>query len=126
MPTRQRDVRAVAEALFCRDGGPPPAARIDWLCDDFADFIERAGPRAELVLTGALMLATWLAPLSIGKRPPLSRLDVAQRCRALDTLEGTRAGVPLLALKAMLCTMYYEHPDARREIGVDAECRGDR
>lgn len=126
MPSRQRDVRAVAEALFCRADGPPPAARLDWLCEDFDDFTERAGPRAELVLSGALMMATWVAPLSIGKRPPLSRLDVQDRCRALGTLERTRAGVPLLALKAMLCTMYYEHADARREIGIDADCRGDR
>ena len=28
-------------------------------------------------------------------------------------------GLVLLALKAILCTIYYEHPDAQREIGVD-------
>ena len=114
----RRHVRAVAEALFCRDEGPPPAGRIEWLCDDYADFIDKAGPRSELILGGALAVATWIAPVTIGKLPPLGRHDVATRCRALEALEKTKAGLPLLALKAMLCTMYYEHPDAAKEIGI--------
>lgn len=119
-------MRAVAEALFHRDVGPPPGDRLDWLCDDYEDFVEQAGPRTELILRGALFVATWVAPVTIGKRPPLLRLDIATRCRALETLENTRAGLPMLALKAILCTMFYEHPDSRAEIGLDTDCFGEK
>jgi hypothetical protein len=117
--------RAVAEAMFHREQGAPPRDRLDWLCADFEDFVERAGPRAELLMRGALMVAMWVAPLSIGKRPPLSRLDVAERCRALEAVEHTKMGLAVLALKAILCTIYYEHPDALAEIDVDRKCKGD-
>lgn len=124
MARRRQLARVVAEAMFLRDEGPVPPDRLDWLSDDFVDFLEQAGPRSELIIGGALSIATWMAPLVIGRRPPLSRLGVEDRCRALETLEKTPAGLPLLALKAILCTIYYEHEDARREIGIDAACGG--
>jgi hypothetical protein len=122
--TRQL-ARVVAEAMFHRDVGPVPADRLNWLSEDFVDFLEQAGPRAELIIGGALQLATWVAPLAIGKRPPLSRLTVDQRIEALERLEKTPAGLPLLALKAVMCTIYYEHADAQAEIGMRGGCRGD-
>lgn len=109
----------VAEAMFLRDEGPVPEGRLNWLSEDFVDFLEQAGPRSELIIGGALSIATWVAPLAIGRRPPLSRLTVTERCRALETLEKTPAGLPLLALKAVLCMLYYEHEDSKAEIGID-------
>lgn len=119
-------VRPVAEAMFASEDGPPPADRLDWLCADFEDFLEQAGPRPQLILGGALAVATWVAPLSIGRRPPLGRLSIADRCRALHRTEETKAGLPILAVKAMLSIMYYEHPDAQADIGVDTDCMGAR
>jgi hypothetical protein len=113
-----RDARAFAEALFAGSDGPPTADRIDWLVHDLSDFVEQAGPRAWLVLSGGLELATWLAPTLIGKLPPLARLSIEDRQRALEKLEHTPAGLPLFALKAMFCIVYYEHPDVLRDIGV--------
>jgi len=124
MATR-RHVRALAEAMFATDSGAPPPNRIEWVCADFEDFVEQAGPRSELIFDGALFVATWLAPPTIGRRPPLARLSLDERSRALETIEGTPAGLPILALKAILCTIYYEHRDARAEIGVDGECMGE-
>ncbi len=124
MASRKQRARVVAEAMFLEEGRPVPASRLDWVSDDFVDFLEQAGPRAELIVGGALVVATWLAPLSIGKRPPLSRLAVEERCRALEALEKTPAGLPLLALKAVLCLLYYEDERARAEIGIDAGCAG--
>jgi hypothetical protein len=118
MATQRELIRVVAEAMFARDAGPVPAERLDYVADDFVDFLEQAGPRSELIMAGAIQIATWLAPLSIRRRPPLSRLSVADRCQALETLEKTRAGMPLLALKAIMCTIYYENEDALAEIGV--------
>ena len=122
MKATTRAVRAVAEALFCDEKGPPPAERIDWLCRDFDDFVQQAGARSGAILHGGLAVANWLAPLAIGKAPPLSRLTLAERVEALHKTEGTPAGLPLLAIKAMLCMIYYEHPDAMAEIGADSDC----
>lgn len=120
----RRHLRALAEAMFATPTGPPPRNRIEWLCADFEDFVEQAGPRSELIFDGALFVATWLAPAAIRSRPPLARLSLAERARALHTIEGTPAGLPILALKAILCTIYYEHEDAKREIGIEPGCMG--
>jgi hypothetical protein len=46
---------------------------------------------------------------------------VADRIRALLRLEH-RAGEPLIAVKATLCLLYYEHEDAAREVAFDGAC----
>ena len=122
----QRDTRALAEAMFSDESGAPPPERIDWLCEDFEDFVEQAGMRAGVILRSALWLATWAAPLGMGKRPPLRRLSLPDRVEALVKLEESPAGLPLLALKAVVCMIYFEHPDAQASIGVDMDCLSDR
>ena len=119
-------LRSVAEALFCGEDGPPPADRLDWLCNDFDDFISQAGVRAQTIINAALMAVTWLAPLTIKQAPPLGRLSVEQRCHALEAMEETDLGLAVLALKALLSIIYYEHPDSMAEIGVDTSCLGAR
>ncbi|MBK8938984.1 MAG: hypothetical protein IPM79_15495 [Polyangiaceae bacterium] len=113
-----RDARVFAEALFADAGGPPPSNRIDWLMRELEDFVEQAGPRVRAILVGGLLVASWAAPPLAGRAPPLSRLSLADRVRALDALEHTPAGLPLLAVKAILSILYYEHPEALRDAGV--------
>ena len=48
----------------------------------------------------------------------------AQRVHALRRLENEPAAAPLFAVKALLSLIYYEHPDAAREVGFDGECMG--
>jgi hypothetical protein len=117
-------VRAVAEAVFSTDAGPPPPARLDWLCVELADFLSRAGARTRLMLRLALLAVSLVAPLLAGRLPPLRRLSLSERIRALTLLEQSPFGAPVLAVKALLCVLYYEHPDAAREIGFDSECLG--
>lgn len=112
------DARTVAEALFCGPEGPPPASRLDWLIDDIDDFIAQSGPRVRAIFAGGVFAATWLAPPLIGKLPPLARLSIPERCEALEKMEQTPLGLPLLGVKAMLSILYYEHPDALRDAGV--------
>lgn len=119
-------VRAIAEAMFASASGPPPAERIDWLVADYLDFVRAAGVRPRLLLGSALRAVTWVAPLAVGRRPPLGRLGVADRCRALERTEGSALGLAVLALEAILCIIYFEHPDAQRDIGVDTSCLGER
>jgi len=114
--------RAIAEALFATEAGPPPAARLAWLLDDFGDFAAHAGPRARFLLALCSFAVTWLAPLMVWRLPPLARLSVADRSEAIERLERTPLSVAVLGIKAILCILYWEHPDAMREMGADRTC----
>jgi hypothetical protein len=120
-PATIRAASAIAEAVFARDGRPPAAERIAWLEREFEDFLARSGPRSRFVLSLMVRLVSLLAPLFIGRMATLGALSVPDRVRALTRLEK-RFGEPLLAVKAMLCLLYYEHPDAAAEVGVDGQC----
>ena len=117
---------AVAEAMFSTEQGPPPAARLAWLCADMRDFLERSGPRARWIFWGALFFTSWISPLLIGRFPPLARLSVADRAAALERFEDGMVlqAASILALKATMCILYFEHPDAAEEIGFDGLCKG--
>lgn len=110
-------VRAFAEALFSTEEGPPPAERLDWLVGQMGDYLERAGPAARLIFGLALFVVTWLAPLFIWRPPTLRGLEVEERIKALTRMEESFASAPVLAVKAFLCVVYYEHPDVQREVG---------
>lgn len=110
-------LRAFAEALFSDGQNAPPEGRMDWLMAQMADFLSRAGPMARFVFSLSLGVVTLFAPLLIIRFPTLSRLDVPTRVRALTRMEESFASAPVLAVKAFLCTVYYEHPDVQREIG---------
>lgn len=125
-PRVLRAARAVAEALFATEEGPPPGDRLDYLERDLADFFGHVTLRARLLFRACLATVFWLAPLLISRLPPLSRLAPEERVRALERLEATPLSLPLLGAKAILCIVYYEHPDAAREIGWDQECMGPR
>ena len=124
--TLKRDARALAEAYFSDENGPPPAARLDWLIEEIDDFVRHAGPRARLTFQGATKAVSALAPVAIGKLPPLRGLTLEDRVRAIEKFEATQLGLAALGAKAMLCIIYYEHPDAAREIGFDGKCMGDK
>ncbi|MCZ7679027.1 MAG: hypothetical protein M5U28_09855 [Sandaracinaceae bacterium] len=122
-----RRVRELAEALFSTDDGPPPRARIDWVVDDLCDFFGNANWRAALIFRGCLLAVTWLAPLLSLRLPPLGRLAVEDRVEAVERFERVPGAVlTVLGVKAILSLVYYEHPDAAREIRWDQRCREER
>jgi hypothetical protein len=113
--------RAFAEALF--DGETPAdRARIDWLIDEFHDFLGRAGGNARLILGACLLACDLLAPLFIGRMPTLSDLEPDARARALDRVERTPFGPVALGPKAILCMLWFEHPDTQRETRTAPSC----
>lgn len=116
-----RAVRAIAEAIFSRNDQPPPADRLSFVEREFEDFLARCGTQGRWSLSAMIWLATWLAPLLSFRLAPLWTLPLTDRVRALSKLER-RFGEPLLAVKAILCLIYYEHPESGRDVGYDGAC----
>ncbi len=113
---------AIAEALFATEAGPPDPRRVAWVCADFADFASRAQGRGRLVLLLSVWFLTWLAPLAVWRLGPLASLPLDLRAEALERVEGSGIGFIALAPKAMLCLMWFEHPDTQRETKTEPTC----
>lgn len=120
-PGTLRAVRSIAEALFSKEGAPPPAERLAWLEGECEDFLARCGAQSRFFFSLMVGLVSFIAPLFLGRLSRLGALSVPDRVRAMARLER-RFGEPLLAVKAILCLLYYEHPDASREMGFDGQC----
>jgi choline dehydrogenase-like flavoprotein len=112
---------AIAEALFARDRRPPAADRLAWIEREVEDFLARSGVQARLMVSLMIWLVSLVAPVLVGRFGLLGTLALGVRVRALVRLEE-RWGAPLLAVKALLCILYYEHPDAAQEVGFDGLC----
>jgi hypothetical protein len=121
-PRTIRTMQAIAEAIFATEAGPPPPARIRWLCDEMDDHLNHAGVSARTLLRAALLAVAAAAPLFARVPLPLERMSLKTRIKALDRIEHSFAVAPLLAVKAVLCILYYEHPDAARAAGFDGGC----
>lgn len=119
----RRRARLVAEALFAGPDGPPPRERLDWLEHDLGDFFGHVGRRARLIFWACTTAVYLVAPLLVGRLRTLGGLTVDERVHAIERLERTPLSIALLGAKAILSLVYFEHPDAAREIGWDQECR---
>ena len=112
----------MAEAIFYGPGGPPSADRLRWLVQEADDFLARAGARTRILILLSAWLVNLFSPWAIFRFRPLRRLPLGERVRALTRLERSALSAPLLAIKALLSLLYYEHPDAAREVGFDGQC----
>lgn len=123
-PTRRAHARALAEALWSRDGASaPPADRLAFFEEDLSDFVARLNTRARLLFVACLATVTWIAPLLVGRLGRLGSLSIADRVRAIHALERTPASLALFAVKAVVSLVWYEHPESAREIGWDQRCK---
>ncbi|MGM0576240.1 MAG: hypothetical protein ACQEXJ_10970 [Myxococcota bacterium] len=120
-----RAAYGLGQVFYERDEGPPPPERLRWLVWQVDDFMARVGGQTRLVFRLSLFLVTWIAPLLVFRPPTLHRLPKRLRYRALERYERSPLAPTLLAVKAALSILYYEHPDAAREIGVDGRARED-
>jgi hypothetical protein len=109
---------AIAEALFSTDDGPCPPERLAWVELQLADLMARASPRGRFMFTMGAFAVSTIAPILVGRWPPFSRLPLPVRIEALTRFESRPIGSALIALKAVLCLVYYEHPDAAAEVGL--------
>lgn len=110
-------LRAFAESLFAQGDTPPPAARLDWAMTEMEDYLVRAGSRARLIFRASLFAVSFLAPFFVGSLASLHRLDVVRRVKALQLMEASFASAPILAVKAFLCVVWYEHPEVQHSVG---------
>lgn len=119
--------RLVAEALFLDESGaPPPATELDWIEHELVDFTRSAGASAHLLLSCCLLAVRLLVPVFARTPRGLAGLDVNRRREALERMEESGASLPLLAVKAILCMVFYEHPDVAARIGFDGKCLSGR
>ena len=112
-----RGLRAISEALFATAQSPPPSTRLDWLDGEIEDFLARRARTVRWSFALLVFVVSVLAPVLVGRFCRLHRLHLPERIAALTAMER-RFGEPLIGLKALLCVLYYEHADSRREIGV--------
>ncbi|MGE0785512.1 MAG: hypothetical protein AB7S26_07480 [Sandaracinaceae bacterium] len=120
--TTRRRARAIAEALFAREDGPPPAERLAWMEDELGEFFGHISARGRWIFIACVTTIYFLAPLLIGRLATLGALDVPTRGRAIEAIERSPLSLALFGAKAVLCILYFEHPDAAAEIGWDQEC----
>ncbi len=113
-----RAARAFIEALFSSDDvTAAPADRMDWLQGELDGLLCKASWRPGGVYKLLLLLICFVSPLHLGRPQPLWRLSVADRVRALRAMERGPLASVVLAAKAIICMIYYEHPAVARECG---------
>ena len=121
-PRARLVLQSIAEAIFYGPGGPPATDRLQWLVEEADDFLARAGARTRFLIRLSAWLVNWFAPWAIFRFRPLRQLALEDRIAALTRLEQSPWSAPLLAIKALLSLLYYEHPEAAREVGFDGQC----
>ena len=121
-----RSGRVVFETLLPADADPRlPLGVRDTGLDAFYDaFVRDATPFIRTALRAAILAATWIAPALIRRRPPLGRLSLDERERALEAMAASsnvllRQLVVLLKLVAALC--YGADARVREAIGYVGE-----
>lgn len=98
-----------------------PLGLLDTGFDEFLGDFERAAPEAfRRVFRLALVTGGWVAPVLIGRVPPMTRLSPQDRGRALAAMN--RSHVPELrqlvtVLKTVASLHYGGLPEVRRAIG---------
>ena len=115
------NARAIAEAIFTTDEGPPPPERLDWLVADLEDFLARMGRSRTTFAFGILALSI-LAPLFARSFTSIRSMSVDDRIKALTRIENSAVAFAILGVKLLLSVMYYEHPEGAAQIGYDAQC----
>lgn len=121
-PRMRADAVALAEALFTTRDGPPPADRLAWLAEELDDFVRRAGPQARRSLGLCLLAVSLLAPLFVRRLGGFATLPNDLRSKGIERMEASPLGLPFFGAKAILCVVWYEHPENARWVGYDGSC----
>ena len=116
-----RQIRYISEAFFSEDTSPMDSKRLEWLVREYCDFMSRAPTKQRFLFRTAVTVIAFLSPLFIWKIGPFSTLNFNDRIRALRRFEQRKIGRILIPVRAILCLIYYEHPDAAKTLGLPTE-----
>lgn len=114
-----KQLHALAGAMFAEEETAPPQARLNWCVYQIDDVLTKSGGRGVLAYRFSLWVLSWVAPLLIFRLPRFARLSHEDRVRALKRFDQSVFRTLLFALKALLCIVYFEHPDAAAEVQFD-------
>ena len=106
-----RSARVVFDTLLPASAHPQlPLGVLDTRFDAFYDaFARETTPLIRNGLRLAIFTATWVAPLLIGTRPPLRRLSLDERERALEAMSSSSNGLlrQLVVLLKLVAALFY-------------------
>jgi hypothetical protein len=112
-------VRALAEAMFSHESGPP-AQRLDALVRELDDYASFASRTLRFGLLAMLEVLRFAPLILLWRFATFESLALGDRVRVLERMERSRI-VPLMvvfaAYKAILCLLYFEHPEEQRDMG---------
>lgn len=113
----------LAEVMFAAPDGPADPARLAWLSHELDDFVDRIGFRSKVLIRSCIIAVDKGAPVLIGRfGRSAHELSFQDRERALHVYEKSPLSLSLFALKAILCILWFEHPDSEAEAGYDGAC----
>jgi hypothetical protein len=123
-PALFRTARAVAESLFSAPDKAVPPQRLDWVASELCDIALHAGPRGFWTMRLLAFVLSLVAPLFVGRLGHVAALALPARTAALERMEASFAAPLVLALKAVLCTVWYEQPEIAAEVGWTGHSSG--
>ncbi|MFO0630065.1 MAG: hypothetical protein U0325_31180 [Polyangiales bacterium] len=83
--------------------------------------MRRAGA-GRLSLRLCLLAVAWMAPLLMRRLGGFASMPRDARREGVERMEASPLGVPFFGAKAILCVVWYEHPDNARHAGYDGQC----
>lgn len=117
-----RDAVAVSAAMFDAPAADEADdARLRWVGAELRTLMAEVDPMTKLLFRGSLALLTWLGPWLVLRPGPFRRCARPQQLRILHRYERSPIGLTLLAVKAMLCIVWFEHPHAARDAHFDGD-----
>ena len=118
-------VCALAEAMFY-PGSSAPAQRLDALVRELDDYVGRVSRTLRFGLLLMLEVLRFAPIVLLWRFATFESLALGDRVRLLERMEQSRI-VPLMvvfaAYKALLCLLFFEHPEEQRAMGYTSARR---
>jgi hypothetical protein len=118
-------VRAMAEALFARDGSPPRAS-LDAFVEDVDSFVSHASRGLRFGLLRMLEVVHFAPLFLLWRFTTFESLAWPDRVRVLERMESSRwlaLTLVFAAYKTILCLIYFEQPDELADVGYSRDRR---
>lgn len=119
-------MKLAAMALFDDGSSPPSPEQLSWFIREFDDTLAASGGPSALILR----LVPWILEISpwltLSDLRLFTQLAHDQRLQCLQRLEDSPVAPLSLVFflaKTLMCTIYFEHPDALVKTGFDGNAK---